>query len=411
MSTFIVENFRCFKERRNVVMKPVTLLVGENSSGKSTFLALAHYARRATTLPRLLNDFNEEPFRLGAYDQIAHYHGGQAKRATSFSLGREIDFGQQSIRLLAEYRERSSQPVLSKWSIESSGISIEVDMAHKIPVARLAMPGSTQEYPREELASGRVDDIFFSLHSVVRKSGKQQHQKLLDAATYIRRDDEILSAPIRSKPRRTYDPQADLANPEGDHVPMLMSKLQSSDDSAWTTLRQELQAFGRAAGLMKKIELKRKGKKASDPFQIDVAVEKFPFNLVDVGYGVSQVLPILVDSIKASEGSQILLQQPEVHLHPKAQAELGSFIAVQAQKGRSFIVETHSDYLVDRILADVRDGKGPQAVDVQILFFERVGSCVDITPIQIAPDGNLISPPEAYRSFFRDEQSRTLGLP
>src|SRR5881396_1662040 len=74
------------------------------------------------------------------------------------------------------------------------------------------------------------------------------------------------------------------------------------------------------------------------------------FNLVDVGYGVSQALPILVDTLQRPAADEVfLLQQPEVHLHPRAQAELGSFFVSQAGKKRRFVIETHSDYLVDRV--------------------------------------------------------------
>ena len=74
-------------------------------------------------------------------------------------------------------------------------------------------------------------------------------------------------------------------------------------------------------------------------------------NIVDVGYGVSQILPILVQilspNVSRHEMSFSLLQQPEVHLHPKAQAEFSSLLARLANKGdRSFIVETHSDYMI-----------------------------------------------------------------
>ena len=69
-----------------------------------------------------------------------------------------------------------------------------------------------------------------------------------------------------------------------------------------------------------------------------------------------------------------LLQQPEVHLHPTAQAALGSLFCEIAGRDRQIIVETHSDYIIDRVRMDVRDKKtNLKPEDVSILFFETDG--------------------------------------
>ena len=102
-------------------------------------------------------------------------------------------------------------------------------------------------------------------------------------------------------------------------------------------------------------------------------------NIVDVGYGVSQILPILVhvlnsetsrrSSLDSREMAYFLLQQPEVHLHPRAQAELSSLLAQLGSQGnRSFIIETHSDYMIDRARIEIRQGNiSPE--DVSLIYF------------------------------------------
>jgi predicted ATPase len=101
-------------------------------------------------------------------------------------------------------------------------------------------------------------------------------------------------------------------------------------------LKSALKEFGSRSGLFEQIEVIRKGNKESDPFQIGVKSGGPTFNLVDVGYGVSQVLPILVDTLERSTGDEVfLLQQPEVHLHPRAQAELGSFFRTSVGQERA----------------------------------------------------------------------------
>ena len=184
----------------------------------------------------------------------------------------------------------------------------------------------------------------------------------------------------------------------------------SSDKTLWNKLRSGLKEFGSESGLFAEIEVVQKGKKESDPFQVGIRSGGPPFNLVDVGYGVSQALPILVDTLLRSSAHQdFLLQQPEVHLHPRAQAELGSFFARQADKRRRFIVETHSDYLVDRIRMEVRRGT-LLAEDVSILYFDRKQTGAIIHSLELDRHGSIKNPPPGFRQFFLDEERDLLEL-
>ena len=217
-------------------------------------------------------------------------------------------------------------------------------------------------------------------------------------------------APIRTSPKRTYDPLKEIPDPEGSHVPMILAKSFTSDPKKSEQLRSAIDAFGQASGLFTDIDIRRIGRKEGDPFQLQVKIAGSGINLVDVGYGVSQVLPIIVDAIREPPGSTFLLQQPEVHLHPRAQAELGSFLAALAkQQQKRFIVETHSDYLVDRIRMDIRDGKHLKPGDVAILYFERIGGAAQVHTMEIDDFGNLVDVPAGYRQFFLEEERRLLG--
>ena len=114
-------------------------------------------------------------------------------------------------------------------------------------------------------------------------------------------------------------------------------------------------------------------------------------NLIDVGYGVSQTLPIITELLRADAPSMFLLQQPEVHLHPSAQAALGSLFCSVAGSDRQLVVETHSDYIIDRVRMDVRDNKTDlKPEDVSILYFERGESDVKIHSIRLDADGNVL---------------------
>jgi predicted ATPase len=106
-----------------------------------------------------------------------------------------------------------------------------------------------------------------------------------------------------------------------------------------------------------------------------------------------------------------LLQQPEVHLHPSAQAALGSFWCEVGSWKRQLIVETHSDHLLDRVRMDVRDGRGRlKPDDVSILFFERDDLDVHIHSLRLDKRGNVLGAPASYRRFFMEETTRSLGF-
>jgi predicted ATPase len=345
MDRVFFEGIRCFYSRQEVPLAPVTLLVGENSSGKSTVLALIRLAW--DVLHEEEPDFNEEPFPLGAYDQIAS-NAEVSLRRPMFTIGWITAAGS----VTGTFDSDRGQPQL-KMQLEQEG------MHRLLPFLQLA----SRPYA---------------------------------------------FAPVRTKPLRTYDPIKGAVSPEGDHVPLILATLARSSD--WQALAAALESFGRHSGLFTKVEVRQLGGSESDPFQIQVHIGGKPMNLIDVGYGVSQVLPIIVDCLRGKEGGIFLLQQPEVHLHPRAQAELGSFLAVLAkQQNKRFVIETHSDYLVDRIRMDIRDKKGITPEDVALLYFERKNGEATIHRLDLDEQGNILNAPPGYRSFFLEEERRFLG--
>ena len=105
-----------------------------------------------------------------------------------------------------------------------------------------------------------------------------------------------------------------------------------------------------------------------------------------------------------------LIQQPEVHLHPKAQAELSSLFAQLANIGnQSFLIETHSDYLVDRARIEIRRGN-IKAEDVSLIFLEPKKNVVKVHNISFDKMGNMIGVPPHFREFFLLESDRLMGF-
>ena len=438
MISFMIENVRCFTNPPPVPLAPLTLLVGENSTGKSTFLAsirLAWDTINQFSTP----DFNEEPFVLGGFNEVANYQGDQV-RATSFSFGFSAPLRSsgesaasphgENIAARMSFANCDSQPFLtSMWygsgpfqlhySLKTDGDldNVVIDSIS----GRLTVPGYKSSIPIELIASPGMLRIYEkeSKDGQTKPIGTwpaEDEWNLLDRLRWLARqvfpERPYAIAPVRTKPRRTHDLWADTPRPEGGHIPSVLAKSFRSNAQDCKKLKQTLDEFGQASGLFSTLDVKRFGSSEGDPFQIRLAFGGPDFNLVDAGYGVSQMLPIVVDAVRAPAGSTVLIQQPEVHLHPRAQAALGSLLLRLAKaEDKRFIVETHSDYLVDRARMEVRDGGGVTPEDVQIVYFDRKdGSTVDICPLELDDHGNLIDTPAGYRDFFLREEQRFLGI-
>ena len=113
--------------------------------------------------------------------------------------------------------------------------------------------------------------------------------------------------------------------------------------------------------------------------RIELKVSRLPISknnnadmvsIADVGFGVSQVLPVIVALIAAAPGQLVYLEQPELHLHPNAQFELARIIADSAKRGVSIVVETHSSLLLLGVQTLVAEGKLPPDL-VKLHWFTR----------------------------------------
>ena len=119
------------------------------------------------------------------------------------------------------------------------------------------------------------------------------------------------SAPIRSRPRRTYDPTRPSRDPEGEYVPTYLANVSYSDKEEWARLKDALEAFGSESGLFDEIAIKLLGKTGGSPFQVQIRkfgqrLKGAKRNLIDVGYGVSQALPLLTELLRKDTPSMFL---------------------------------------------------------------------------------------------------------
>ena len=433
MDRLTVENFRCFGAEQTAQLAPLTLLVGENSTGKTSFMALASILWEVVYRGNYLPDFKRLPFDLGTFEDIVHEDDGDSKRG--FSGGFKIkdltcraDF-QKGISGVEVVTLRIMDPNRSvTWVRSSSGfITVGVKIGDNTWQTSYKGRSDHSSGMRQELYPDRRWGLFSINDELDKMQPMSETSKITEKekeaiktmvlSPYVTVDtEEVVSwpeamAPVRSQPHRTY-------NWGDEEISSYLVSLRSDPDrrKQWEVMKHALDHYGKQTGLFKEIDIRLLGKASErDPFQLQFKVhdsdrEASMRNIVDVGYGVSQSLPVIVKLIEGNH-PLLLLQQPEVHLHPRAQAGLGSILCSIASQNRQILVETHSDYLIDRVRMDVRDQKTDlRPENVSILFFERTGPGVKIHNIRIDTEGNICDAPPSYRQFFMDEVDRDLGF-
>ena len=130
---------------------------------------------------------------------------------------------------------------------------------------------------------------------------------------------------------------------------------------------------------------------------------------IHAGFGLTQVLPIIVAALSATEGDLVLIENPEVHLHPAGQALMGQFLTDVARAGVQVIVETHSDHILNGIRRSVRAGKLPPD-QVAIHFFRpRTAEAPQVLSPQLDSSGNIDTWPEGFFDQFDKDTSHFAG--
>ena len=443
-----LHNYRCFRQEQTARLGRLTLLVGENSTGKTSFLAILRALWNVVSRESIPN-FREPPYDLGRFREIAHHRGARGSSARVFSAGFSATVNSQSskrkdaVTFTVTFGKRDAAPFPMVRRLDTAQYWIEHryqdtprqsgrhgtfrfgtrDRSWECPLPD-DVPFAPDGYlvPLRMLAGVKEDaaELVSSDGANERPSDKDWtavrhllwglHNRYAYAAPYA-------GAPVRSRPLRTYDPRTFTPDPEGEYIPLYLANLRSGHSTGWESLKRALESFGREAGLFDEIDVKLLGDADGGPFEIQV--RKFgrklkgPHrNLADLGYGVSQVLPIVTELLKRDPQPMFLLQQPEVHLHPSAQAALGSLLCdMAARGGPQLVIETHSDHLLDRVRMDVRDRRTPlRPDDVSVLYFEPADLDVRIHSLEIDAQGNVLHAPDSYRRFFLSETQRSLGL-
>lgn len=406
---------RRFAGEQRAQLARMNLLVGENSLGKTTLLGCVNGLARLASLEGLedrVNCFDYAPFDMGSFETIAR------SGCASFRLALELDRGPwREFALEFESGAGGSLRELGlvlklAGNAGEDGVILRISRETADSGERWIFNGPSFEF---HLDQAEISDRQFTTwlsrsirYGILPFGGDTTlfRKRVTDATAgdlaeygkFVNFFRNQFRAPVSPLSVEPIEPGG--LNPQRSYV---FNPLERQDK------RIDLDALGdvgRELGLFNQIEFHEIG----EAFEIFVDVSGSLHNLRDVGYGVPSLLPFLSALVSATPETLFLLQQPEVHLHPSAQARL---VRTMANSGHSFIVETHSDHLIDWLSILVKEEELRHS-DVAIIYFEATADDPTVTRLhQIFLDdrANLTGQPLSYRRFFSDETARLLGLP
>ncbi|MDR1181278.1 MAG: DUF3696 domain-containing protein [Bacteroidales bacterium] len=140
------------------------------------------------------------------------------------------------------------------------------------------------------------------------------------------------------------------------------------------------------------------------------------YNAINVGFGLTYVLPVIVAILSAQKDAILFIENPEAHLHPKGQAQLAELIALAAQAGIQIVIETHSDHIINGILVQCKkyeqEKKGINKSNVKLYSFNiqegRVDSSVE--EIKILEGGKIDKQPEGFFDQMQNDLKIIMGF-
>ncbi len=275
---FVMRDVRCFADENRFSIRPLTFLVGENSTGKSTVLGCLQTL--ADSSPNTLHvhrpiDFNVPPYQMGAFANIVHKSRPPKDK---FELGIEYEAGRAtfSTRLTFAEKKRGTEPVIDGIVVTFKGVGITfkhepgLESQYRITGDKDAFTVLMGDRWRGA-ASKSAADFLPDWFNLVARPGAVKSEALNSSAQsnlaavvnawkeggevpFFTDGQPLLCetgsiAPIRSRPRRTYDPLAGGTTPEGSEIPMALMNLFTADDKEWEDLKGGLVKFGKASGL------------------------------------------------------------------------------------------------------------------------------------------------------------------
>lgn len=433
MPIIYCDNFRGF-ENTFLELKEVNFFVGENSTGKTSLLKLIGIISSAGFWR--YGGFGTDEINFGGFADIitSPRNGKDYFEIAIFNHAEDNKEGSSNaIRL--RFIEKDNFPFLKEICYTSNFLNMQAIIEGKYIKFRHNLAESAKEFNLKwferwvidnglnDLAFSRVEveykgiiPLLFEFKALVAKEADGNLITNWDKLAGEIDDPSFISpfvwiAPVRAEPQRTYHYQGLNYNSEGKHSFSVLKDILEGPD-----VKKILNRFGLDSGLYDDIVIQDLSTESADSktFEILFFINGIARNIVNVGYGISQILPIIIEAIARQDMTWFSTQQPEVHLHPRAQAAFGDFIfKTNTLDRQKFIIETHSDFTIDRFRLRLNKAHTEKLenTSAQIVFFTKSKNGNKLEVIKLNEDGSYPEQqPKEFRSFFIREKLELISI-
>jgi predicted ATPase len=437
LTTLRIRNFKSWKDTGTVRLAPLTVFFGVNSAGKTSllqFLLMLKQTSESQDQRRVVHPGDDyTPVELGTFQDLIFDHDLNNKLEFEFSwtLPKPLAIADRlkrkstdtdTLRFAAsiasvadvqyvEWFEYSSSPPekprinvhLSakgnppnqKYELSARGFDLVRTLGRAWP---LQSPIHFYGFPNEVAAY--YQNAGFT--SVLALALERQLKRLM----YL--------GPMRDYPNRTYTWSGDVpehVGRDGDGtVAALLAaanrKFNFKEKQPTQTFQRLIARWLKQLGLLDSFEARRIAPNRKE-YEVRVKANdaRKEVDLPDVGFGISQVLPVVVEAFYVAPDSTVIIEQPELHLHPRAQSELGDLFidAIRAREGGTerrvqFLVESHSEHFLQRIQRRVAEGVLHPS-DVALYFCEPRLEGSSLQELKVTLFGDIENWPQ---NFFGD---------
>lgn len=421
-----VKNFKSWVDSDKVKLAPLTGFFGTNSSGKSSLLQILLLLKQTTeqeeTKEVIFFGDENSLVNLGDFQEVIHEHkdekllelefGCKLQKPLNITTLQEVD----KYRRLHDYLPMDINSFTFHTAIRGNVSSMSIDY-FSYTVGPEAI--ETIKWKKGWLYHGNRQSGTINVSNCYGHSTSEKHQFLLPLSTAFEKlfSDVYYLGPTRVQPKRSYHWEGEDPESVGQNGENMIDSLLNARVNQTTTLYEEknvpieerISAWLQEMDLAYSFSIKRSNTRGNRDY--DVLIQKGPdsakVTLADMGYGLSQFLPVLVHCYYAPKGSTLILEQPGMHLHPKVQSQLADLlIEVITERKLQILIESHSEHLLNRLQRRIAEEK--ISVDKTSLYFCRNDEGVsNIERLKVDEFGNIANWP---KNFFGDEMEDLFAM-